>query len=188
MTDGVDLFYRHWKALGEVRRVVVCIHGIGEHSGFFRIIGQNLASDDGAEVYAIDLRGFGNSKEEGLPIGDTSDFKKYLQDVAEVVAYIRKNHPGKKLFMFGHSMGGLHALWYAANDPNSPDGLILAGSSIARHSSIGKVSVKELPFLVSSSFGLPSSFSSLERPCLTYTSLLPMNSRKAKSSKIMRNS
>ena len=137
-TDGFDLFYRHWKTPGEVKRVVVCIHGTGEHSEF-RFIGQNLASDDAAEVYAIDLRGFGNSKEEDLPIGDTSNFKEYLQDVAEVVECVRENHPGKKLFMFGHRMGGLHTLWYAANNPNSPDGLIVAGSSVALR---GRVSVK----------------------------------------------
>ncbi len=136
MTDGFDLSYRHWRTPGEVKRVVVCIHGIGEHSGFFRSIGQNLASDDGAEVYAIDLRGFGNSKEEGLPMGDPSNFKKYLQDVAEVVEYVRNNHPANKLFMLGHSMGGLHTLWYAANYPNSLDGLILAGSSVTSRAKI----------------------------------------------------
>ncbi|MDV3244580.1 MAG: alpha/beta hydrolase [Nitrososphaerales archaeon] len=129
MTDGFGLFYRHWKTTGEVKRIVVCIHGIGEHSGFFRFVAQDLASD-GAEVFAIDLRGFGNSREEGLPIGDTSNIKKYLHDVEEVITYIRGRHPGKKLFLIGHSMGGLHALWYAANNPSSPDGLILAGSSV----------------------------------------------------------
>lgn len=87
MTAGFDLFYRRWKTPSKAKRVVVCIHGIGEHSGFFRFIGQDLASHGEAEVYAIDLRGSGNSGEEGLPIGDTSDFKKYLQDVAEVVEY-----------------------------------------------------------------------------------------------------
>ena len=132
------------KTPGEARSVVVCIHGVGEHSGFFRFVGQRLASSDVAEVYAIDLRGFGNSKEEGVPIGDTSDFEKYLQDVAEVVEYVRKDHPGKKLFMFGHSMGGLHALWYAANNPDSPDGLILIGSSAAGLPRGEKISVRSL--------------------------------------------
>ncbi len=157
MTDGFDLSFRHWGTLGEVKRVVVCIHGIGEHSEFFRSIGQNLASDGGAEVYAIDLRGFGNSKEEGLSIGDTSNFKKYLQDVAEVVEYVRAKHPGKKLFMFGHSMGGLHTLWYAANKPNPPDGVILAGSSVT--SRAGKVSVADTSLLIR--FGIPLVFNLL---------------------------
>ena len=145
MTDGFELFYRRWKTPHEVKRVVVCIHGIGEHSGFFRFIGQNLASYDEAEVYAIDLRGFGNSKEKGLPIGDTSDFKKYLQDVVEVVGYVRKNHPGKKLFIFGHSMGGLHALWYVANRSDPPDGLIIAGSSASALPRGEKISVRQFP-------------------------------------------
>ncbi len=154
MTDGFELFCRRWKTSGEVKRVVVCIHGIGEHSGFFRFIGQNLASRDEAEVYAIDLRGFGNSKEEDLPIGDTSDFKKYLQDVAEVVEYVRKDHSGKKLFMFGHSMGGLHALWYVAKNPDPPDALIIAGSSAAATPRDEKISVRSLAQFLRVAFSL----------------------------------
>jgi dienelactone hydrolase len=55
MTDGFDLFCRHWKAVGESGKSVVCIHGIGGHSEVFRVMGQDLA-EDGIEVYALDLR------------------------------------------------------------------------------------------------------------------------------------
>jgi len=129
MSDGFDLFYRRWKAIGEVERSVICIHGIGCHSEFFRVMGQDLAAD-GAEVCALDLRGFGNSKEETLPRGDTSDFKRHLEDVKEVVDFVRKSHPGKKVYMFGHSLGGCYALWYAADHPDSLDGIILAAPAV----------------------------------------------------------
>ena len=68
MTDGFNLFYRCWRASGEIKRVVVCIHGEGDHSSWFKVIGPKLA-EDGCQVYALDLRGFGNSLEEGLPRG-----------------------------------------------------------------------------------------------------------------------
>jgi len=55
-------------------------------------MGQELAAD-GAEVYALDLRGFENSKEEGLSRGDTRNFKRHLKDVNEVVDFVRKSHP-----------------------------------------------------------------------------------------------
>jgi len=129
MTDGFELFYRRWKAIGEVEKLVICIHGMGSHSEYFRVMGQELAADS-AEVYALDLRGFGNSKEEGLPRGDTSDFKRHLEDVNEAVDFVRKKHPGKKVYMFGHSIGACYALWYAANHPNSLDGIILAAPAI----------------------------------------------------------
>ena len=129
MTDGFDLFYRHWRAVGDAKKSVLCIHGIGCHSQYFRFIGQDLAAD-GNEVYAVDLRGFGNSKEQDLPRGDTSNFKRHLQDVDEAVNSIHEKHPKNKVYMFSHSLGGVYTLWYAANYPNSLDGVILAAPTI----------------------------------------------------------
>ena len=117
------------KPLGKREKSIVCIHGLGCHSGFFRPIGQNLAAN-GVEVYALDLRGFGNSKEEGLPRGDTRDFKRHLQDIDEAVGFVRKSNQGQKVYMFGHSLGGLYTLWYAANHPDTLDGVILAAPAI----------------------------------------------------------
>jgi len=129
MTDGFSLFYRCWRASGEIKRVVVGIHGGGDHSGQFRVIGPQLASD-GNQVYAFDLRGFGNSQEEKLPRGDTRDFKRHLQDIDDTIRHVRKNHPGKKVYVLGYSMGGNYALWYAAGYPGSIDGLLLAAPGI----------------------------------------------------------
>jgi len=129
MTDGFDLFCRHWKAVGESKKSVVCIHGIGGHSEDFRIIGQDLGKD-GIEVYALDLRGFANSKEENLPRGDTNNFNRHLRDVNEVVDFVRKRHPKNKAYMFGYSLGVLYTLWYSANHPDSLDGTILAAPAI----------------------------------------------------------
>jgi len=129
MSDGFDLFCRHWKAVGRVKRSVVCIHGIGGHSEEFRVMGQDLA-EDGIEVYALDLRGFANSKEEDLPRGDTSNFNRHLQDVDEVVNFVLKRHPKNKVYMFGYSLGVLYTLWYSANHPDTLDGIMLAAPAI----------------------------------------------------------
>ena len=129
MVDGFDLFCRHWKAAGRAARSVVCIHGIGGHSEEFRVMGQDLA-EDGIEVYALDLRGFANSKEEDLPRGDTSNFNRHLQDVDEVVNFVLKRHPKNKVYMFGYSLGVLYTLWYSANHPDALDGIILAAPAI----------------------------------------------------------
>jgi len=129
MTDGFDIFYRRWRAIGEIKKSVICIHGIGGHSEDFKVMGQDLA-ENGIEVYALDLRGFANSKEEALPRGDTSDFNRHLQDVGEVVDFIRKKHPGNKVYMFGYSLGTLYTLWYSANHPDSLNGIILAAPAV----------------------------------------------------------
>ncbi|MDW5563442.1 MAG: alpha/beta fold hydrolase [Methanomassiliicoccus sp.] len=108
-----------------MERVVIFLHGIEVHSGAFRFVGPELANDH-SEVYAFDRRGFGNSKEQDLPRGDTHDFDRHLQDVDDFVDFVNRNHPGKELFLFGHSIGCAYALWYAANHPEKIAGLILA--------------------------------------------------------------
>jgi alpha-beta hydrolase superfamily lysophospholipase len=138
MTDGFDLFYRYWKAVGDARKSVVCIHGLGCHSEYFGFVGQDFA-EDGIEVYALDLRGFGNSKEQDVPRGDTSNFRRHLQDVDEAVNLIRKRHVNNRVYMFSHSLGGAYLLWYAANHPDSLDGVIIAAPTI-------KTASNEFPF------------------------------------------
>jgi alpha-beta hydrolase superfamily lysophospholipase len=129
MSDGFDLFCRKWEAVGKLEKVVVCIHGLGCHSGFFRPLGQNLAAN-GVGIYALDLRGFGKSKEEGLAIGDTRDFNRHLQDIDEAVDLVHKKSQSLKVYMLGHSLGGLYTLWYAATHPDALDGIILAAPAI----------------------------------------------------------
>ncbi len=59
-----------------------------------------------------------------------SSFKRFLQDIDEVGESLRKSHPDKKLYLFGHSLGCLQSLRFAASHPESVDGLILAGPGV----------------------------------------------------------
>ena len=147
MSDGFELFYRHWRPVGEVKRVVLCMHGIEAHSGAFRFLGDELAAEQ-TEVYAIDRRGFGNSREKSPSKGDTKDFNRHLQDVNEAVRYIHKNHPGKKLFMLGHSLGTFYTLSYVANHPNLLDGIILAAPPVDSGVKLPTGDTLKFPFLL----------------------------------------
>ena len=129
MSDGFNLFYRRWQSSGQADRVVIFLHGIEVHSGAFGFIGPELANSN-CEVYGFDRRGFGNSKEQDLPRGDVKSFDRHLEDINEVVEAVRKNHPGKKIFIFGHSIGCAYALWYAAHYPQQLDGIILASNPL----------------------------------------------------------
>jgi alpha-beta hydrolase superfamily lysophospholipase len=124
MSDGFELFYRRWKGPEETTRIVVCLHGIDLHSGAFKFMGERLASE-GIEVYALDYRGFGNSKEEGLERGDTRNFDRQLQDIIESLSQLRGTNPKAKVFMLGHSIGTTFTLWLAANHQDLIDGIIL---------------------------------------------------------------
>ncbi len=134
MIDGFRLFCRRWTSRSDPKRAIVCIPGSSGDAEFFRPIGAELAADE-SEVYALDLRGFGNSVENGLQRGDTSNFRRHLQDIEEAVQYIRQTHKGK-LFMFGHSHGCAYVLWFASNYPGLVDGLVLAAPPIAATSKV----------------------------------------------------
>lgn len=127
--DGFKLTYRCWNA-AKLKRVVVCIHGIGDYSGWFENLGPELAAE-GYQVYALDLRGFGESQEEGLPRGFVSDFERHLQDIDDFVSHLLKRHNKKRLHVLGHSLGGVYSVWYAANYPDAVDGLVLVAPAVA---------------------------------------------------------
>ena len=129
MTDGFDLFYRNWRSTGEIQKAVLALHGIEAHSGALGFVANELAMD-GSDVYAIDRRGLANSKEVDRPRGDTRDFGRHLEDVDETVGLIRRIHPGKKFFMFGHSIGCGYTLRYADFHPELVNGIILAAPPV----------------------------------------------------------
>ncbi len=147
MSDGFKLFARRWSPTQETEKKVVCIHGFGGHSGYLAPIGRSLA-EGGVETYGLDLRGFGNSKEPDLPRGDTRDFRRHLQDLSEVVSLMRSSSQSSKIFMLGHSLGGLYVLWYGAKHPDSPDGLIILAPAIEVKQKMRQQDLERFPFLV----------------------------------------
>ncbi len=45
VSDGFQLFYRHWSLGGETERVVLGLHGGGWYSGQFKEMGARLPAD-----------------------------------------------------------------------------------------------------------------------------------------------
>ncbi len=118
MDDGCKLFLRSWKTTSS--DVLLILHGLGAHSGWFIDMGDSLASR-GLNVYAVDHRGFGRS--EGLA-GHIDDYHTYLQDIDTLVTEVRKRHPGAKLYVLGHSMGAVFTAHYAAEHSGELAGVL----------------------------------------------------------------
>ena len=117
-TDGSKLFLRSWKTGSNA--ILLILHGLGAHSGWFIDMGNSLAAH-GLTVYAMDHRGFGRS---GGLAGDIDKYHTYVEDIAFIVAQIRKRHPGTKLYVLGHSMGGIFTAHFAAKYDNMLDGVL----------------------------------------------------------------
>ncbi len=107
-SDGCDIFLRSW--VTDSPDVLLILHGLGAHSGWFIDMGDKLASR-GMTVYAMDHRGFGRSG--GLP-GHIGDYHTYIEDINCIVTTIRQRHPDAAIHMLGHSMGAILASHYAA--------------------------------------------------------------------------
>lgn len=124
--DGTRLFQRGWRPDQDVVAVLVVVHGFIEHSGRYADLAAVL-NEHGLAVYALDLRGHGRS--EG-PRAMVYAFDEYLGDVEALLERVRQQEPGKPVFVFGHSMGGLIALRVALKRQAKLRGLIVSGPAV----------------------------------------------------------
>jgi alpha-beta hydrolase superfamily lysophospholipase len=126
--DGTCLFYRYWPAGASAssERVVVVLHGIGYHSGPYKVIADAL-NPRGINVFALDDRAHGLSCGRrgylGTPI-------QVADDVATIVRFAKKEWPAAKIYLLGESMGGAFALNYVRENGSQINGLILLAPAI----------------------------------------------------------
>lgn len=108
--DGVDLAYRVLPAAnGAPERVVILIHGATASSASMHPLANALAAQN-MTVYTLDIRGHGGSGRRG-----DLDYPAQLDDdMAEVVAFVKTQHPGVPLVLTGFSAGGGFSLHTAA--------------------------------------------------------------------------
>ena len=96
-----------WK-VEDPEKVICIVHGIGEFGGRFDRVAEAFRKQNMA-VLAFDLRGYGKS------LGKRGHFaprKDVLSDVSTLIEYAQELYPGKKLILYGHSMGGNIVLDY----------------------------------------------------------------------------
>ncbi|HEX6798861.1 MAG TPA: alpha/beta hydrolase [Ktedonobacterales bacterium] len=112
LPDGTDLFFRAWRAADAAAPVLVFLHGLGAHTGWFIDMGNALSSR-GLSVAMDDHRGFGRS---GGPRGHVRRGNVYLDDLGAFLDEVQRRQPQAPLFLAGHSMGGIFATYLAAAD------------------------------------------------------------------------
>lgn len=110
--DECTLFLRSW--VTDSPDILLILHGLGAHSGWFIDIGNKLAAR-GMTVYAMDHRGFGRS---GGLAGHIDDYHTYVEDINFIVTTIRTRHPEAAIHILGHSMGAIFASHFAAKYQN----------------------------------------------------------------------
>ncbi len=111
---------------------IILIHGVGSNAYLYNKTAGLLQEATQAEVYAIDLRGHGQSEGNS---GDVDYINQYVDDVADIMNTIRKKKPNGRIIIAGHSMGGGVALRYAMEELyEKPDGFLLFAPLIGHNS------------------------------------------------------
>ncbi|CAL5431758.1 unnamed protein product [Camellia sinensis] len=124
-----ELFVRSWFPVsGELKGIMVVIHGLNEHSGRYADFARQLNSCNFG-VYAMDWIGHGGS--DGLH-GYVPSLDHVVADTGAFLEKIKLENPGMPCFLFGHSTGGAVVL-KAASYPHIEqmlEGIILTSPAL----------------------------------------------------------
>jgi alpha-beta hydrolase superfamily lysophospholipase len=117
-----------WLPDGDVRGIVVLLHGYGEHHGLYDALARRLARD-GHAVHAMDAVGHGRSDGERALIASWDHF---VDDARQLVNLAVDRHPGRPVVIVGHSGGGAAAFLLALRSPGIAQALVLSGAPLRR--------------------------------------------------------
>ena len=118
--DGVELYWQSWQP-AQPRRVLVNVHGLGDHSGLYPTVAEWFPAHDTA-VYAFDTRGNGRSAGRR---GHLDRWQLFREDLHRFVQLVHDDS-GMVPVLLGHSLGGLMVLDYALAFPGTIRGVAAA--------------------------------------------------------------
>lgn len=99
--DGTVLPYRHYPAHSD--KALILVHGSSWHSQYFMPLAQQVSAANAAQVYTPDLRGHGLTPARR---GDIDYIGQYEDDLADLIAQIRRENSLARIIIGGHSSGG----------------------------------------------------------------------------------
>lgn len=118
---GVRVYTQAWLPDRDVKAVVALAHGASEHSGRYRWVGEQLAGR-GYAVHALDHRGHGRTGKGAY----VDRLAHAVEDLDRRVVQAAARHPGRPVFLLGHSFGGCLSIAYAFEHQDRLAGLALS--------------------------------------------------------------
>jgi acylglycerol lipase len=125
--DGIELYWQGWLPDAEPVGLLLICHGMGEHSGRYDTVLEELVPH-GWAVYGLDHRGHGRST------GRRAHVRRYAHFLADYDTFRRAvsaRHADLRPFLLGHSMGGQIALAYALDHQDDLAGLVLSAPALS---------------------------------------------------------
>ncbi len=116
------LFYQCWLPDdGEIKAYIIAIHGWGTHSDRLKTPAEYF-TEKGYVIYSFDLRG--HWRNAGDIPGHIESMDHIQKDTLLFMDFIREIAKDKKIFLMGHSFGGLASLIFALHHPALPGVLV----------------------------------------------------------------
>jgi polyhydroxyalkanoate synthase len=120
---------RKRRAEGESHAPVILVHGFGQNRYAWHMPQRSMANhlaDLGFDVFNVDLRGHGRSAELGGK--RSSGVDDYIRgDLPALIERVLQLSGASRVFMVGHSLGGLCAAAAAARQPERVAGVVTIG-------------------------------------------------------------
>jgi acylglycerol lipase len=132
-----NIYYQAWLPDGNVKAILFLVHGLGEYCGRYtnhvnHFVPQNYA------IYGLDHLGHGKSDGKREVIERFTDYTDPLMLYYQMV---KDWQPGKPVFIFGHSMGGLIACSYLIDHQADFRGAIISAPTIKVSDSISPITI-----------------------------------------------
>ena len=137
------LFYQYWLPdTEEIKAYIIAIHSWGTHSDRM-ILPAEYLTEKGYAVYTFDLRG--HYRNTGDIPGHIESIDHIQKDIVLFMDIIRDIAQDKKIFLMGHSFGGLMSLIFAINHP-ALSGVLISSPLLGMFLklSIGKKVIKSI--------------------------------------------
>ena len=127
-SDGVRIAAYRWAARGPAKAVLQISHGMGEHALRY-LAPLGALREAGIAMYADDHRGHGRTSPDKLGDFGPGGFASIVDDMARLSEIARREHPGKKLILLGHSLGSFALQIYLVKHSALIDAAVLSGSA-----------------------------------------------------------
>jgi len=123
---NVNIYYQGWIPEGNVKAALLVVHGLGEHSGRYMNVVSHFVPL-GYAVYGLDHIGHGKSGGEREMLVRFEDF------IEPLVTYHKRVtgwQPGKPVFIYGHSLGGLITSFHLLEHQADFKGAIISAPAV----------------------------------------------------------
>jgi alpha-beta hydrolase superfamily lysophospholipase len=134
---NTNIYYQAWLPAGDVKAVLLVVHGLGEHSGRYMNVVDHFVPL-GYAVYALDHIGHGKSDGDREIVAKFDDFTDTLTIYFNMVKDWQKDKP---VFLLGHSLGGAIVSYYLLDHQADFKGAIISAPAVKVGDSITPMTI-----------------------------------------------